>query len=78
MFDQVKVGGAEACPEPVEGKTFMVLVLVGWCRHGDESLCYCYEADFSRLVRFAMFDRLLFVELMKTFMILRKLYFQLM
>jgi|GEM_PF-3379097 len=31
MLDQAKVGGAEACPEPVEGKTFMVLILGGWC-----------------------------------------------
>ena len=29
----------------------MVLSLVGWCPHGDESPLYCYEADFSRLVR---------------------------
>ena len=35
MFDQVKVCGTEACPEPVEGNTFMVLILVGWCPHGD-------------------------------------------
>jgi len=48
MFDQVKVGGAEACPEPVEGKTFMVLVLVGWCPHGDVQ-CDGVQDSFSIL-----------------------------